>query len=65
MNHNAISIRPFIGAADYELSRHFYRDLNFEEIEIVAQHVFIQNRRSWVLPTESLCKEWIDNTMIF
>jgi hypothetical protein len=26
------SIRPFIGAQDFEISRNFYRDLGFEEI---------------------------------
>lgn len=31
MKNKAISIRPFIGAKDYELSRSFYRDLGFQE----------------------------------
>ncbi len=31
MKHNAKSIRPFIGAKDYDVSRSFYRDLGFEE----------------------------------
>ena len=31
MEHKARSIRPFIGAADFELSRNFYRDLGFQE----------------------------------
>jgi catechol 2,3-dioxygenase-like lactoylglutathione lyase family enzyme len=26
------SIRPFIGAKNYELTRSFYRDLGFEEV---------------------------------
>ena len=29
MNHSPKSIRPFIGAENYELSRSFYRDLGF------------------------------------
>eukprot|EP01037_Dinobryon_pediforme_P008377 gene8376-8464_t len=31
MEHQAKSIRPFIGAKDFNLSRSFYRDLGFEE----------------------------------
>jgi hypothetical protein len=32
MEDTAISIRPFVGAKDFELSRNFYRDIGFEEI---------------------------------
>ena len=31
MEQKAISIRPFIGARDFEISRNFYRDFGFEE----------------------------------
>ena len=31
MKHKAKSIRPFIGAKDFEISRCFYQDLGFEE----------------------------------
>jgi hypothetical protein len=31
MKHNAASIRPFIGAKDFELSGRFYLDLGFQE----------------------------------
>jgi hypothetical protein len=31
MTQRTKSIRPFIGAKDYELSRSFYRDLGFQE----------------------------------
>ena len=31
MEHKAKSIRPFVGAKDFELSRRFYKDLGFEE----------------------------------
>ena len=31
MEHKAISIRPFIGAKDFDLSRHYYHDLGFQE----------------------------------
>lgn len=29
--HSAISIRPFIGAKNFEISRRFYRELGFRE----------------------------------
>ena len=32
MEHKAKSIRPFIGAKDFEVSRSFYCDLGFEEV---------------------------------
>ncbi len=31
MEHTAKSIRPFIGAKNFELSRSFYSDLGFQE----------------------------------
>ena len=34
MEHKGISLRPFIGARDYEVSRSFYRDLGFESAGI-------------------------------
>ena len=66
MNHNAISIRPFIGAADYELSRHFYRDLNFEEIELSPNMCLFKTGEVGFYLQKAYVKEWIDNnTMIF
>jgi len=32
MEHKAVSIRPFIGAKNFEVSRSFYRDLGFQEV---------------------------------
>jgi hypothetical protein len=32
MNRQVKSIRPFIGAKDFEIARSFYRDLGFEEV---------------------------------
>jgi len=40
MKHNAVSIRPFIGAKDFALSREFYKDLGFQEsVKIGRAHV--------------------------
>jgi hypothetical protein len=65
MEHNAKSIRPFIGAKNFELSRSFYRDLGFEET-ILGNNmsVFKTGNLSFYLQ-DAYVKDWIDNTMIF
>jgi catechol 2,3-dioxygenase-like lactoylglutathione lyase family enzyme len=65
MKHNAISMRPFIGAKDFEVSRRFYRDLGFEEV--VLEHnfsVFKLDQLAFYLQ-DYYIKDWIDNSMIF
>lgn len=65
MKHNTISIRPFIGAKDYELSRSFYRELGFEETVLSADmSVFKVNNIAFYLQ-QAYVKDWIDNTMMF
>ena len=66
MNHVASSIRAFIGARDFEISRLFYKDLGFTE-------TVLTNNMSVFRVTDTLCfylqrayvKDWIDNTMLF
>ena len=43
MNHNIKSIRTFIGAKNYNLSRQFYLDFGFEEIKIPIKKCLILN----------------------
>lgn len=65
MNHNAKSIRPFIGAKDFEISRNFYRDLGFEEVILGDQmSVFKSGDMAFYLQN-AYVKDWIENTMIF
>jgi len=65
MEHKAISIRPFIGAKDFELSRSFYRDLGFQESVITPDmSVFTTEGIAFYLQ-DAYVKDWIDNTMIF
>ena len=40
MNYQAKSIRSFIGAKDFNESRQFYRDFDFEEVDISM--IFLQ-----------------------
>ena len=65
MKHAAQSIRPFIGARNFDLSRRFYRDLGFEE-NILAPNlsVFKTGGLAFYLQ-DAYVKDWIDNTMLF
>lgn len=59
------SIRPFIGARDFTISRQFYRELGFEENELGPSFsVFKQDNIAFYLQ-DAYVKDWIDNTMVF
>jgi catechol 2,3-dioxygenase-like lactoylglutathione lyase family enzyme len=65
MEHKALSIRPFIGAENFEVSRKFYTDLGFEETVLsYDMSVFKSGITSFYLQN-AYVKEWIDNTMVF
>ena len=65
MEHRTISIRPFIGAKNFELSRSFYRDLGFQETILTpAMSLFRTGQLGFYLQ-DAFVKDWIDNTMIF
>jgi catechol 2,3-dioxygenase-like lactoylglutathione lyase family enzyme len=65
MNHKAISIRPFIGARDYELSRSFYRDLGFQEKVLFPGMCLFTTEKIGFYLQNAYVKDWIDNSMIF
>ena len=65
MMHKAISIRPFIGAENFEISRRFYTDLGFTETVISPDmSVFKTGALAFYLQN-AYVKDWIDNTMVF
>jgi catechol 2,3-dioxygenase-like lactoylglutathione lyase family enzyme len=65
MNHNAKSIRPFIGAKNFETSSSFYRDLGFEETVLSPGFsVFKSGGHAFYLQ-DAYVKDWVDNTMVF
>lgn len=65
MKHNGISIRPFIGAKDFNISRSFYSDLGFEEVVLSADmSVFRSGALSFYLQ-KAYVKDWINNSMLF
>lgn len=65
MNHTITSIRPFIGAKDFKISRQFYGDLGFDEhILGPGFSLFIFKGIGFYLQ-DAYVRDWIDNTMIF
>ena len=65
MNHKAISIRPFIGAKNYELSRSFYSDLGFQESILSPDMSLFKTDQIGFYLQNAYVRDWIDNTMIF
>ncbi|UKT64137.1 glyoxalase [Pedobacter mucosus] len=62
---NAKSIRPFIGAKNFDISRSFYHDLGFEETTLGENmSVFKTGTLAFYLQ-KAYVKDWVDNTMIF
>jgi catechol 2,3-dioxygenase-like lactoylglutathione lyase family enzyme len=65
MEQSAQSIRPFIGAKDYDLSRSFYRDLGFEEIVLSPGMSLFKTSQIGFYLQRAYVQDWIDNSMIF
>ncbi|HEY9196570.1 MAG TPA: VOC family protein [Mucilaginibacter sp.] len=65
MEHKAKSIRPFIGAKDFQLSRDFYRDLGFEESVLSYNMSYFKTEGLGFYLQDANVPDWIDNTMIF
>ncbi len=65
MQQKAISMRPFIGATDFEISRSFYRTLGFEESIIAYNMSYFKTMELGFYLQDAYVKDWIDNTMIF
>lgn len=61
------SIRPFIGAKDYIISRNFYKDLGFNELVLSEKMCYFQidkDNFGFYLQNYYI-KDWVDNSMIF
>ena len=65
MGHKIKSIRPFIGAKDFEVSRSFYRDLGFEETVLESNFSVFKSDEIAFYLQDYYAKEWIENTMVF
>ena len=65
MEHKAVSIRPFIGAKDFGISRSFYRDLGFEEVILSSNMSLFRTEGIGFYLQDYYVQDWIDNSMIF
>ena len=65
MEHKAISIRPFIGAKNFEVSRSFYRALGFEESILAPNMSYFKTEGLGFYLQDAFVQDWIDNSMIF
>ncbi len=65
MELKAKSIRPFIGAKNFELSRKFYRALGFEEVVLLHNMSLFKSESIGFYLQDAYVKDWIDNTMVF
>ena len=61
-----LSLRAFIGAKNYTISRQFYTELGFEIIEIDSQMCLIQVKDNLCFYLQNAyVKDWINNSMLF
>jgi hypothetical protein len=65
MEHKAISIRPFIGAKNFEISRNFYHDLGFKESILFNNMSYFKTEGLGFYLQDAYIKDWVDNSMIF
>ncbi len=65
MNSKAKSIRPFIGAKDYNLSKSFYKAIGFEEVVISTDMSLFKIDQFGFYLQDAYVKDWVDNSMIF
>jgi catechol 2,3-dioxygenase-like lactoylglutathione lyase family enzyme len=65
MQHAVKSIRPFIGAKNFAVSRAFYSDLGFRETVLSpALSVFAVGGFAFYLQN-AYVQDWVDSTMLF
>lgn len=65
MKHKARSIRPFIGAKNFELSRSFYSELGFQESVLTSGMSYFRTEGIGFYLQDAYVRDWIDNSMIF
>ncbi len=65
MQHDAKSLRPFIGAKNFDISRSFYRELGFEETTLGPDMSVFKTGNIAFYLQKAYVKDWIDNTMLF
>ena len=63
--HHPKSIRTFIGAQNFGLSRSFYQELGFTERVISSDMSYFQVGSVGFYLQDYYVKDWVDNSMIF
>jgi catechol 2,3-dioxygenase-like lactoylglutathione lyase family enzyme len=64
MSLTTTSLRPFIGAKNFEQSRAFYRDLGFEEAVLEPNLSVFRNGTSSFYLQDYYVADWVNNTML-
>ena len=66
MKHQAHSIRTFLGARQFDISRKFYRELGFQE-RIISKDMsyFIVDKHLGFYLQDYYVRDWINNSMVF
>lgn len=59
------SIRTFIGAKDFDVSREFYSRLGFEELQLSDKMSYFRLKGFGFYLQNYYSKDWVENTMIF
>ncbi len=65
MNLTFTSIRPFIGAKNFNLSRRFYLDLGFKEIILSSNLSLFQWESIGFYLQDAYVTDWVNNSMVF
>ena len=65
MQQKVLSLRPFIGSKNFDLSRSFYRDLGFAEKELGGYMSYFSMQGVGFYLQNAYVRDWIDNTMVF
>ena len=65
MQHNPLSIRPFLGSKNFGISRKFYHALGFEEFVIDSNMSAFKAEGIAFYLQNAYEKLWIENTMVF
>lgn len=65
LNNKAISIRPFLGSRDFDLSSSFYKDIGFIENKISKGFSYFDFQGFGFYLQDAYVKDWINNTMVF
>jgi hypothetical protein len=65
MESKVKSIRPFIGAKNYQISRNFYRDIGFQEVVLSADLSYFDREGLGFYLQNAYVKDWVNNSMVF